>query len=801
MCCGCKSQYKRKVDAAFPAAPDDGINQSAMGPLNFYASTHQGKLPKMARYLNKRTARALSRDRRNEVICSMHVYRELITQCHNDVHLFLDPFLDAVERLLETKDDEYQTQAVHVFGHFATFEVRTPTYSRRVEGLVALLSSMSFPSNNSFTERLAGVTGLQSLVLKASHDDASLWQPFHLAKLVPALLLNLESAYRKHVLNESVVEAQLEVGEAAERATKEVLIHSGLNNIKDVLTLFVEYWTTNNHCQVLEGDAINFAQYCIKLCISTLPASQHHIVLDTTFKAAPNVSRVSVPTRVGIMHLVGYMLHTYPKISSQRTFIATAAQTLQQLRYLEGAEENVRQQLIDITQDTLLALANTLPAVSVVETMTFMLGQVETSGDKVQPIIVSMTTAVSKACEVLHLGKGLPSELSQPILTLCCSSTPPLRNAAVELLDTRLRCQLEEQPLVAPATQQTRRASTLTNLLDSFSRSVLQGQQGNGAATASTILVATAKDRHYFGKIFEGLITTLFASICKVDSVEEQALVCWGDLALRMATLFGPSYAVRTLSGVLALQESEASPRDALRAAFVAVFLKRVAVAYSLERLQAAIDDLVEEMPQVLELTAKLGPAETFELSSSDEVGEYPVPVSVLERGAVKALLEKEHFAVEHLHHLDKLFVRSTTLMSPRKDSTLGMRTLVSDDTASVVSTGTIIDRQGLVSFSQLKTAYESQPVEAVTLQRRLETMQAIFSTAPLPTEPTSVEAVDRATYQATFSCQYNLLNANWKPAVQVTAVLEFKPQLIESQRRILQYILPRVPTPWSSRV
>ena len=39
-----------------------------MGHLNFYASTHQGKLPKLARYLNKRISRALNRDRRKYVI-------------------------------------------------------------------------------------------------------------------------------------------------------------------------------------------------------------------------------------------------------------------------------------------------------------------------------------------------------------------------------------------------------------------------------------------------------------------------------------------------------------------------------------------------------------------------------------------------------------------------------------------------------------------------------------------------------------------------------------------------------------
>jgi hypothetical protein len=102
--------------------------------------------------------------------------------------------------------------------------------------------------------------------------------------------------------------------------------------------------------------------------------------------------------------------------------------------------------------------------------MTFMLGQVDTSGDKVQPLIVSMTTAVSDACEVSdwadkatpivraasipivrinlplpqvqHLSRALPSELLHPILTYCSCNKPGLRNAAVSLLDSRLRCRL-----------------------------------------------------------------------------------------------------------------------------------------------------------------------------------------------------------------------------------------------------------------------------------------------------------------------------------------------------------------------
>jgi len=57
----------------------------------------------------------------------------------------------------------------------------------------------------------------------------------------------------------------------------------------------------------------------------------------------------------------------------------------------------------------------------------------------------------------------------------------------------------EEQPLTAPSTQQTRRsASTLTNLMDSFSRSVLQRRQGSNSSNGtssipSAVLVATAK--------------------------------------------------------------------------------------------------------------------------------------------------------------------------------------------------------------------------------------------------------------------------------------------------------------------
>jgi len=74
----------------------------------------------------------------------------------------------------------------------------------------------------------------------------------------------------------------------------------------------------------------------------------------------------------------------------------------------------------------------------------------------------------------------------------------------------------------------------------------------------------------------------------------------WGEVSLRMATVFGITRCIKTMSAVLSLQvnhpsnsffektaygtiplllflqESEFSPRDNVRAAFVALFFKRV---------------------------------------------------------------------------------------------------------------------------------------------------------------------------------------------------------------------------------
>lgn len=53
----------------------------------------------------------------------------------------------------------------------------------------------------------------------------------------------------------------------------------------------------------------------------------------------------------------------------------------------------------------------------------------------------------SFACmfQVQQLGRALPSELAHPLLTLCSSNKPALRNAAVQLLDSRLRCRLGQR--------------------------------------------------------------------------------------------------------------------------------------------------------------------------------------------------------------------------------------------------------------------------------------------------------------------------------------------------------------------
>lgn len=90
-----------------------------------------------------------------------------------------------------------------------------------------------------------------------------------------------------------------------------------------------------------------------------------------------------------------------------------------------------------------------------------------------------------------------------------------------------------------------------------------------------------------------------------------------------LATVFGATVCAKTLQVCLALQDAPAKP-DAVRLAFLAVLLKRMANVRNLETLRDYVDKAVDRRPHVLTAAIKMGSRDLAKprASSSDEVDE-----------------------------------------------------------------------------------------------------------------------------------------------------------------------------------
>ncbi|KAK3858639.1 hypothetical protein Pcinc_035197 [Petrolisthes cinctipes] len=202
-CCGCCSafrpRYKRLVDNIFPPIPEDGLVKANMDKLMWYAMNSPDKLDRIGEYLAYRLYRDINRRKTGYVIISMDALDQLLVSCHaNNLNLFVESFLQMVQKLLESTEPTLQLRATQSFEKFANIREDTPSYHRRYDFLVSKFSSMCYSNDDcpdtSRQLRTAGIRGLQGVVRKTDWDNLgeSIWLPTHMEKIVPSLLYNMQ---------------------------------------------------------------------------------------------------------------------------------------------------------------------------------------------------------------------------------------------------------------------------------------------------------------------------------------------------------------------------------------------------------------------------------------------------------------------------------------------------------------------------------------------------------------------------------------------------------------------------------
>src|SRR5690348_15547560 len=83
-----KKQYKKMVLAVYPAQQEEGIVQTNLSKLAFYATTTPSELEPIGAFIEKRIREDLVKRRLGWVEVGARALNELTKSCHTDLHLF-----------------------------------------------------------------------------------------------------------------------------------------------------------------------------------------------------------------------------------------------------------------------------------------------------------------------------------------------------------------------------------------------------------------------------------------------------------------------------------------------------------------------------------------------------------------------------------------------------------------------------------------------------------------------------------------------------------------------------------------
>uniref|UniRef100_A0A915PVY7 SGTA homodimerisation domain-containing protein n=1 Tax=Setaria digitata TaxID=48799 RepID=A0A915PVY7_9BILA len=166
MCCcaPCKPRYRRLVDAIYPSSLTEGLINSNMQKLTFYAISRPEKLDRIGEYIVSRLSRDLYHQRYNQVKISVEAMDQLLQSCHDlsSLNKFIEHFLKMLQKLLETNHFEMEKLAIDSFVNFANIEENTPAYHREYDFFISKFASMCH-ANSSDTSKDARYAGLRGL--------------------------------------------------------------------------------------------------------------------------------------------------------------------------------------------------------------------------------------------------------------------------------------------------------------------------------------------------------------------------------------------------------------------------------------------------------------------------------------------------------------------------------------------------------------------------------------------------------------------------------------------------------------
>ncbi|KAF0992877.1 hypothetical protein HZS_257, partial [Henneguya salminicola] len=205
-CCDYRHRYAILVDNIFDQYVKKGSAQENIDKLTFYAMSYPQKLDRIASRLYDHFNKYYQ-NRKNEysknyelrmILLAFDVTNQLLsTSGSSFTNLIMVDYLRMVLELISNDCVEFQIQSAKSFRKFSTINADTPKFNEFLEPLlkqfVRLCNINHFNVKLNHDLRLAGLVGIQALIIKTKNSATdNVWKFENASLIIPALINNLK---------------------------------------------------------------------------------------------------------------------------------------------------------------------------------------------------------------------------------------------------------------------------------------------------------------------------------------------------------------------------------------------------------------------------------------------------------------------------------------------------------------------------------------------------------------------------------------------------------------------------------
>ncbi|KAK7066401.1 membrane anchoring protein efr3a, partial [Halocaridina rubra] len=461
-----------------------------MDKLMWYAMNHPDKLDRIGDYLAHRLYRDINRRKTGYVIISMDALDQLLVSCHaNNLNLFVEAFLQMVQKLLESTDPTLQLRATQSFEKFANIREDTPSYHRRYDFLVSKFSSMCYSNDDEVVTkkqlRIAGIKGLQGVVRKTDWDNLgeNIWLPTHMEKIVPSLLYNMQEnetyvkgttkiydAPDNHHQNEGEKEphvlAEMCLRELVSRAT-----YGKIHNIVKPLLIHLDQqglWVNNS-----------FAVQTFKILMFSIQAQYSITVIELLMAHLNERSSESAQIRTGVADVLSKIIPIAAGECIGPSVIEIINSLLEHIRssvvgVVNGKEGSGEKMYQETLIHALGEYANHLPDYQKIDSMVFILNKIPGSdrvdnGEsprpeaevKLQHLLLKSLLKVGTKYTTVQYSTTFAQSFLVRLMRLSVSSDAEIRLIVQQILHTLIDRHQNTDKLAKPTLEMTRLGLTL----------------------------------------------------------------------------------------------------------------------------------------------------------------------------------------------------------------------------------------------------------------------------------------------------------------------------------------------------